>query len=187
MIQFKLFELFHSNEEHTNMINNSFDSERILVFNEKYLGITYDQKYNSYVDLLRKVKEINLLRQVLITPSVFFNILEQAVINEYTIKDLKFISPVPEESFEFVQFYINKLNSGVKNISKTKALDELKGELDWLIYDESIDIEKISFLIGEPDQFKPYIQVEFFNNGIITVNSNEISEELSKLIRSALT
>ncbi|MGE7636065.1 hypothetical protein ACQKMZ_28620 [Bacillus paramycoides] len=71
----------------------------------------------------------------------------------------------------------------------TEKKDEYKNrlfnELDWLIYDECIDIEKLSILTKFGNS-RLYKKVELYSNGVVTVNSDYVSDEVITLVLSII-
>ncbi len=184
MLQFKIFELFNFSEEDLKTAQNVFAGNNLVLLNKKYIAVTYDYATNSYIDLLKKAKKVDNMRQVILTSKHFFNLINYAVSTNSSITELKFVSQIPRESTEFVHDYIELINA-TKMEEKDKYKDGLFNELDWLIHDECIDIEKVSILT-KFNNSRLYKKVELFNNGVIIVNNHSMSEEIKNLVLSII-
>ncbi|USK74793.1 hypothetical protein [Peribacillus frigoritolerans] len=180
MLQLKIFENFSYKEDDLLKIQEFFPNSDVKFFNEKYIGVTYDYGINSYVSLMKRVKKIKNIRQVIVSSNNFFNLINYAIEKDFTISELKFVSQISDESVDFVTGYLDRINSADKN-EKNQYKEELFKELDWLIYDECIDIEKISIL-GEFGETSIYKYVDLYNNGVITIEDKKLSREVEKLI-----
>lgn len=184
MLQFKIFELFNFSEEDIKKVQNIFVGNDVILLDENYMVITYDYATNSYIELLKKAKKVENIRQVILTSKNFFNLINYAVNTNSSISDLKFVSQIPEESIEFVHDYIELINSSMTE-KKGEFKNRLFNELDWLIYDECIDIEKLSILTKFGDS-RLYKKVELYSNGVVIVNSDCVSDEVKKLVLSII-
>ncbi|MCG7313427.1 hypothetical protein MHL30_09560 [Priestia flexa] len=180
MLQLKLFENFSCLEDELVEIQETFSDESVIFFNEKYIGVTYNYDTNNYVSLMKKIKKFKNIRQVIMGSSNFFNLINYAIEKDFTISELKFVSQISNESVEFVQEYLEKINSAEKT-EKNQFKEELFKELDWLIYDECIDVEKISIL-GQFGNSPIYRYLDLYNNGVITVDEKEVSSVLNEVV-----
>ncbi|MCM3107666.1 hypothetical protein [Bacillus velezensis] len=178
MLQMKLFELFN-NEETFEHLKEIFKEDSLIYFSENIIGITYDYGLNDYVDLLKKVKNLNL-RQVIISSSKFMNLIDSCVKGNLFINKLKFIDPIPAESIEYVDDYIQKINRST-GIEKEKSKINLFKEIDWIILDECIDIQFVSLQIT--DKIGIYTNVQLYNNGVLLIDDISILSEVTNLIK----
>ena len=71
MLQFKIFELFNFSEEDLKKVQNIFVGNDLILLDENYIAITYDYATNSYIELLKKAKKVENIRQVILTSRHF--------------------------------------------------------------------------------------------------------------------
>jgi hypothetical protein len=167
--QIKLFELFDY-EVTIEEIEKVFPSERVIKIHKNVIGITYDYSKNSYRKLLTSIKGINL-RQFIVYPNRYINFINNILKQESYIKRISFIEPLPSETFDFVDNYIQKINSTNDILMKDEYKSELFKELDWITQDISIDIQSISIQIMQ-DGFPFPTEIELYNNGVLLINTN---------------
>ncbi|WP_394532806.1 hypothetical protein C1N83_27970 (plasmid) [Priestia aryabhattai] len=176
MMQVKLFELFDTKEAFDKLLL-IFEEETIIKFSNKIIGITYNYTDNSYIDVLKKVKDLNL-RQVINTSTIFINIINYCVSNSLFINGINFVYPVQEDSIGYLEDYLQKINSA-EGLEKQGNKLKLFKEIDWIISDECIDLRSISFEFEK----EMYTKVEFFNNGVILIGNSSVIEEVRNLVR----
>lgn len=179
MMQMKLFELFDTND-FINLVTE-FGEESVVKFSETIIGITYDYGANSYIDLLKKVKDFNL-RQVINTSSRFIQLIDYCVDNDLFINKISFIYPIPKESTEYLEDYIENINSSTGAEKLTNKLKFFK-EVNWIISDECIDLQSISFQLIEQNS-KLYTDVQLYNNGVLLVDDQSVLPEVEKIINT---
>ncbi|PGT73599.1 hypothetical protein [Priestia megaterium] len=178
MMQMKLFELFDT-EETLNKLLSIFGEKSVIKFSNEIIGITYDYGANSYIDVLKKVKELNL-RQIINTSTMFINTIDYCVNNELFINKINFIYPIQPESTQYLDDYLEKINATTGTEKQENKLKLFK-EIDWIISDECIDLQSISFQLV--DEKSLYTDVQFFNNGVLLIDEESVISEVAELIK----
>ncbi|MBE7114030.1 hypothetical protein FT641_15895 [Bacillus paranthracis] len=180
MIQLKLFELFNPNDGTAENLLGIFGKEDVIKFSDKYIGIAYDYDKSTYVDILRKTKELNL-RQVIVTSRTFFELVNYSIKHDFTLNEIKFVYPIADESVEFVNRYLQEINALVGE-EKNNYKQQLFEELDWIVSDECIDIKVLSLHAKFPES-PLYIKIELYNNGVLLINSRKILGTMIDMIK----
>lgn len=178
MLQYKIFRMF--NQEHTEEILKEVFGEEILIFKHNLVAIPYDYGKKGYKYVLEKVKELEV-KQLIITPMNFLKMLEFAIINNNYINNITFIESIPGEEKEFIDDYKQRLNKTVKIEDKQLIMDKLSKELEWLTFDESIDMKSIGLRCkGKNTQLK--FDLELYNNGVLLIDDISIIDQAKELI-----
>ncbi|KXY39778.1 hypothetical protein AT257_21945 [Bacillus cereus] len=180
MMQLKLFELL-DNEETLNELLGIFGRESVVSFSDKIIGINYDYGVNSYIGVLQKVRGLNL-RQLIVTSSSFINMIDFCVKEDLFINNIKFIYPVPKENIEYVDDYLEKINAASGSEKRALKVNLFK-EIDWITFDECIDVKSISIQMQGVDS-PIYIDVELYNNGVLLINDEHVIENVKDLLNN---
>ncbi|WP_426982786.1 hypothetical protein ACP059_18570 [Bacillus cabrialesii] len=180
VIKLKLYEI--ANKTILSEIQDKFEAENIISFTDRYIGVRYNYSNVNYSYLLNYMRTTRS-RQVILNPNKFLKIIQYCLRHNIYIEDLNFVKIVPEDSYEFVQKYLDKINDGTEEI-KLLYRDKLFSELDWIVSDEGIDIEDLKIQMEIKDN-PIYSNVNFYNNGIITTTQN-VSDELQNLVEFIL-
>ncbi|ADK13158.1 MULTISPECIES: hypothetical protein [Clostridium] len=180
--QYKLFKIFEY-QETLQVLNELFGKQQILNINSKLIGIRYDYSKNQYVDILRKVNDLNI-GQKIITSRAFIKMFRACIERRYFIKKLQIIESVPEDMQQFINDNIQKINSESEFTHKIRLANFLISKLNWLRRIDGIDVKLLSFRIKGNNNIK--IGVSIFNNGVISVDDDSILDELVELINKII-
>jgi hypothetical protein len=183
MMQLKLFEMFDTDKT-MKELNILFGEQSVINFSTSIIGITYDYSTNNYINVLQKVKDLNM-RQVIVTSTAFLNVIEYSVKHNLFINDLKFIYPISKETVSYVDKYIEFINS-TSGLEKDSYKTKLFKEIDWIISDKSIDIKNISIQMTNDDS-PIYINFELYNNGVLLIDDESILESVINLMNNILS
>ncbi|WML43132.1 hypothetical protein [Neobacillus sp. PS3-40] len=183
MMQLKLFELFDTDKT-LKELNILFGEQSVIKFSNSIIGITYDYSTNNYIKVLQKVKDLNM-RQVIVTSSVFLNVIDYSVKHDLFINDLKFIYPISKEKISYVDKYIELINS-TSGLEKDSYKTKLLKEIDWIISDKSIDIKNITIQMQNDDS-PIYYNFELYNNGVLLIDDDSILMSATNLMNNILS
>ncbi|GAB6629243.1 hypothetical protein ACS49_29360 [Bacillus cereus] len=178
MLQYKIFHIFDK-QQTVNCLIQKFGKE-ILIFNDNLVAIPYDYGKRGYKYVLEGVRELPV-KQSIITPINFLKMLEFAIINSCHINNITFIDSIPGEEQEFIKDYTQRLNRPIDSKEKYHTLDKLFKELEWLAFDESIDIKSVSISCQGSDSPIKY-DLELYNNGVLLADDISILDQVQKLI-----
>jgi hypothetical protein len=177
MMQMKLFELFDA-EGTFNKVVDTFGKESVIEFSNNIIGITYDYGANSYINVLKKVKDFNL-RQVINTSSRFVKVMDYCISNNLYINEINFIYPIPKESVQYLDDYLEKINATFGEEKQANKIRLFK-EIDWIISDECIDLQSLSFQFVDDDGL--YRNVQLYSNGLLLLDDKSVIKNVAELI-----
>jgi len=182
MIQVKLFELFEVKNTYQELIE-IFSKDRVIKFTNNIIGITYDYSSNNYISILQKVKDLNL-RQFIVNSNPFFNMIDFCVKMDFFINNVKFIYPISEESVQFVDDHLERIND-TKGKEKVINRNKLFNELDWITSDECIDIKSISIQVSN-GVIPIFNEVELYNNGVLLIGDENTLDTVTLMIEEII-
>lgn len=152
----------------------------LVWFNDKIIGIPYENRRDSYRDLIETVKNIEI-KQLMITAETFLNIITSSVAERFSFLEMEFVESVPKENQEIVSYYRKKLAEEKNMIKRKLLIQNFFSELDWIIREESIDIKKIR--IGVETDGIINEGTTLFNNGILIVENDAASPSLLNILK----
>ncbi|MHC6178648.1 hypothetical protein ACYUJ6_02140 [Clostridium sp. JNZ X4-2] len=190
--QYKLFKVFEY-QKTLKILNELFDKEQILNINNKLIGIYYDYNKNQYMDVLRKVNNLNI-GQKIITSRTFIKMLKICIEKCYFVKRMETIESLPKDIQQFIDDSIESINAGneygcktaLTNTDKanwlkyTELVDSFIDKLNWLRYADGIDVKSLAFRINNKKNIK--VGVSVYNNGVISLDNDSILSEVVELI-----
>lgn len=183
MLQLKLFKIFNKQKKETlDKLHELFGDKNIFIFSDNIVGISYDYEERGYKYVLEKVMELDI-QQFIITSNIFMNLISFYVTKKIHIKNIMFVDSIEQEERDFVNSYIEKINSE-ENVEQRQSLKEtLFDELKWITSDECIDIKAIESVvwIANPPVF---VSIELVHNGVLLVGNSVILNDLKEIIDS---
>lgn len=183
MLQYKLIEVLDKNT--LLKLNNIFGKKNIIKLTDRIVGIYYDFSENTYTDTLRKIVGLNL-RQCILTSSRFLNIINYSLDNNLSLSSIDFLECIDENLTKNIKSSITKTKLVNDKNEKLKLKQSLIENLNWIMFDQSIDIQSI--LISIDVDFFPFtVEVRFFNNGVLYVDDINIIKHLNKLFEDCFT
>ncbi|WP_435791150.1 hypothetical protein [Clostridium sp.] len=180
MIQYKLCKIFNENKSQTiKKLNEIYGDANLWFISDNIIGISYDYRDKDYKHILKSILEFKM-NQIIITPTIFLQILKYCIDNNYFISQMSFLDSISVEDKEFVDYQVNLLNREEDQLIKEKQKNILVNELHWLTSDGCIDIRLIEFTIKTKNEL--YSNVTIYSNGVILIDDKMLTYELNNLI-----
>lgn len=178
--QYKLYILDKKKQEETlSKLYEVFPKKQINLINSNNIAVEYDYIENDYKSILEKMSKFKVTQNI-ITTSKFITILLTCIKKDILIENIRLFELLREEN-DILEKYINKIN--YDNGSREKYIGLLLDELEYLNYDEGIDIKSMSFKIKSIS--KPVlINFTIHDNGVILIGNQEILDEVIGILQS---
>lgn len=177
MFQYKLLEVLDSNT--LSKINDIFGSENIINLTDRIIGLSYDFRLNTYTDVLKNIVGLNV-RQWTLTSSRFIDIINFSINNKLDINSINFVEFVSEVTDQNVKLNITKINMASTENEKSKFMNQLVNDLNWIMFDQCTDIKSIS--LSSTVIYPPFVvEMCFFNNGVLYIDDKNILNQIKKL------
>lgn len=176
--QYKLYILDKSCYTDTlNKLYNKYGNDSIIEINKNMIAIEYNYKTTSYRKLIESMNEYRSTQSI-ITTSKFIKLMKSCIESNILIDEIILSDMLKDESIS-INNYIKKINY---KIDKEKYIKKLLDEINWLSYEEGIDIQSISYKV-KSDKSPIYINFNVFNNGVISIDDESIISQVIKVIK----
>lgn len=176
--QYKLYVLDKSSYSETmSKLYERYKSDSIIEVDKNRIAIEYDYSNISYRQLIESMNEYRTTQYIL-TTSKFIKLMKSCIQSNILINEIVLSEMLKDESIR-INKYIRKINT---KVDKDKYIKYLFDEIEWLSYEEGIDIQSMSYKI-KSSKAPIYINFSVLNNGVILIDNEIIIPDVIEVIK----